>query len=135
VQNGHGLSANGEGQWVDASALFLVPHLLLGGDSVRGRYRTKVGSRHPLGNCGAGAPVCQVRFLLMGAGGRSSLRLRLIQSNMSYKEGMREIIEKERPPIRAIFMGTRHTDPSCGAHPSLRLLALTERRAHHSLTS
>lgn len=42
-----------------------------------------------------------------------SLRLRLIQSNMSYKEGMREIIEKERPPIRAIFMGTRHTDPSC----------------------
>lgn len=42
-----------------------------------------------------------------------SLRLGLIKSTKPYREGLQEIIETERPPIRAIFMGTRYTDPSC----------------------
>lgn len=44
----------------------------------------------------------------------SRLRLRLITSTKPYREGLQEIIDTERPAIRGIFMGTRHTDPSCG---------------------
>jgi FAD synthetase len=41
------------------------------------------------------------------------LRLDLVKSTKSYREGLQEIIETARPPIQGIFMGTRHTDPSC----------------------
>jgi hypothetical protein len=57
----------------------------------------------------------------------ASLRLGLIKSTKPYREGLQEIIETERPPIRAIFMGTRYTDPSCGAPPTLSLSLAQQR--------